>query len=124
MGANHIGQVWIVFTLVEGASRSTGAGMENRALHAVEQRTRSLSNGGSVILVHRIGPTDYPLSSDEAAALLIERIGPACVSRAATDIVNFAWTCCRAPELPSRRWASQQRATDICSGSSTGLSKC
>src|ERR1700722_4190204 len=84
--------------------------MENRALHAVEEHTRSLANGESVILVHWIGPTDYSLSRDEAAALFIERIGPACVSRAATDIVNFAWTCCRAPELPSRRWASQRRA--------------
>jgi cyclopropane fatty-acyl-phospholipid synthase-like methyltransferase len=41
--------------------------------------TRSLSSGGSVILVHWIGPTDYPLSGDEAAALFIERVGPACV---------------------------------------------
>src|ERR1700690_3587813 len=48
--------------------------MENRALHAVEEHTRSLSNGGSVILVHWIGPTDYPLGSDAAAALFVERI--------------------------------------------------
>jgi cyclopropane fatty-acyl-phospholipid synthase-like methyltransferase len=41
--------------------------------------TRSLSSGGSVILVHWIGPTDYPLSGDEAAALFIERVGLACV---------------------------------------------
>ena len=41
--------------------------------------TRSLPRGGSVILVHWTGPTDYPLSGDEAAALFIERIGPACV---------------------------------------------
>jgi hypothetical protein len=99
--------------------------MENRALHAVEEHTRSLSNGGSVILVHWIGPTDYPLGSDAAAALFVERIHPTCVvKRAATDIVNFVWTCCRASELSSRRWASQRRATDICSGNSTGLSKC
>jgi cyclopropane fatty-acyl-phospholipid synthase-like methyltransferase len=39
----------------------------------------SLVTGGSVILVHWTGPTDYPLSGDEAASLFIERIGPACV---------------------------------------------
>jgi cyclopropane fatty-acyl-phospholipid synthase-like methyltransferase len=39
----------------------------------------SLAKGGSVILVHWTGPTNYPLSGDEAAALFIERIGPACV---------------------------------------------
>jgi cyclopropane fatty-acyl-phospholipid synthase-like methyltransferase len=38
--------------------------------------TNSLAKGGSVILVHWTGPTDYPLSGDEAAALFIERIGP------------------------------------------------
>jgi cyclopropane fatty-acyl-phospholipid synthase-like methyltransferase len=41
--------------------------------------TNSLAKGGSVILVHWTGPTDYPLSGDEAAALFIERIGPTCV---------------------------------------------
>ena len=41
--------------------------------------TNSLAKGGSVILVHWTDPTDYPLSGDEAAALFIERIGPACV---------------------------------------------
>jgi cyclopropane fatty-acyl-phospholipid synthase-like methyltransferase len=41
--------------------------------------TNSLAKGGSVILVHWTGPTDYPLSGDEAAALFIERIGPPCV---------------------------------------------
>jgi cyclopropane fatty-acyl-phospholipid synthase-like methyltransferase len=41
--------------------------------------TRSLPKGGSVILVHWTGETDYPLSGDGAAALFIERIGPACV---------------------------------------------
>lgn len=38
--------------------------------------TNSLAEGGSVILVHWIGPTNYPLSGDEAAALLIECLGP------------------------------------------------
>src|SRR3984885_7028194 len=37
--------------------------------------TNSLAKGGSVILVHWTGPTDYPLSGDEAAALFIERLG-------------------------------------------------
>jgi hypothetical protein len=41
--------------------------------------TNSLAKGGSVILVHWTGSTDYPLSGDEAAALFIERIGPTCV---------------------------------------------
>jgi cyclopropane fatty-acyl-phospholipid synthase-like methyltransferase len=40
---------------------------------------RSLPKDGSVILVHWTGPTDYPLSGDEAAALFIERIHPTCV---------------------------------------------
>ena len=39
----------------------------------------SLPRGGSVILVHWTGPTDYPLSGDEAATLFIERIQPTCV---------------------------------------------
>ena len=41
--------------------------------------SRSLSTGGSVILVHWTGPTNYPLSGDEAATLFIERIQPTCV---------------------------------------------
>jgi hypothetical protein len=36
----------------------------------------SLPRGGSVILVHWTGPTDYPLRGDEAATLFIERIQP------------------------------------------------
>jgi cyclopropane fatty-acyl-phospholipid synthase-like methyltransferase len=45
--------------------------------------THSLPRGGSVILVHWTGPTDYPLSGDEAAALFIERMGsPYVVERA------------------------------------------
>ncbi len=39
----------------------------------------SLSRGGSVILVHWTGPTNYPLSGDEAATLFIKRIQPTCV---------------------------------------------
>ena len=39
----------------------------------------SVAKGGSVILVHWTGPTNYPLSGDEAADLFIERIGPTCV---------------------------------------------
>ena len=34
--------------------------------------SQSLLKGGSVILVHWTGPTNYPLSGDEAAALFIE----------------------------------------------------
>jgi hypothetical protein len=41
--------------------------------------TRSLPAGGSVLLVHWTGPTDYPLSGDDAVALFIERVGSACV---------------------------------------------
>src|ERR1700722_11034884 len=41
--------------------------------------SNSLAKGGTVILVHWTGPTDYPLSGDEAAALFIERIGSTCV---------------------------------------------
>jgi cyclopropane fatty-acyl-phospholipid synthase-like methyltransferase len=41
--------------------------------------TRSLPKGGSVILVHWTGGTDYPLSGDAAAALFIERMGSICV---------------------------------------------
>jgi trans-aconitate methyltransferase len=41
--------------------------------------TNSLAQGGSLILVHWTGPTNYPLSGDEAAALFIERIGHKCV---------------------------------------------
>ncbi len=39
----------------------------------------SLTKGGSVILVHWTGPTNYPLGGDEATDLFIERIGSACV---------------------------------------------
>ena len=41
--------------------------------------TNSLAKGGSVILVHWTGSTDYPLSGDEAAATFIERIGSTCI---------------------------------------------
>jgi cyclopropane fatty-acyl-phospholipid synthase-like methyltransferase len=41
--------------------------------------TRSLGPGGAVILVHWTGPTDYPLSGDEAVAFFIERMGPTCI---------------------------------------------
>lgn len=40
---------------------------------------RSLPSGGSVMLVHWTGSTNYPLSGDEAADLFIERIGSTCV---------------------------------------------
>ena len=41
--------------------------------------TRSLAPGGSVILVHWTGSTNYPLSADEAVALFIERMGSTCI---------------------------------------------
>jgi cyclopropane fatty-acyl-phospholipid synthase-like methyltransferase len=51
--------------------------------------TRSLSEGGSVILVHWTGPTDYPLSGDEAAALFIEQMGSTCVVERADRYAEF-----------------------------------
>jgi SAM-dependent methyltransferase len=44
---------------------------------------RSLPSGGSVILVHWTGSTNYPLSGDQAAGLFIERI-------ASTSVVERA----------------------------------
>jgi cyclopropane fatty-acyl-phospholipid synthase-like methyltransferase len=49
----------------------------------------STTEGGSVILVHWTGPTNYPLSGDEAAALFIERIGPAFVVDRADRYAEF-----------------------------------
>jgi cyclopropane fatty-acyl-phospholipid synthase-like methyltransferase len=51
--------------------------------------THSLPKGGSVILVHWTGPTDYPLSGDEAATLFIERIGSTCVVERADRYSQF-----------------------------------
>jgi hypothetical protein len=50
---------------------------------------RSLPNGGSVILVHWTGPTNYPLSGDEAAALFIERRGSTCIVTRADRYRHF-----------------------------------
>jgi cyclopropane fatty-acyl-phospholipid synthase-like methyltransferase len=49
----------------------------------------SLHIGGSVILVHWTGLTDYPLSGDEAVALFIERMGPTCVVERADRHAEF-----------------------------------
>jgi cyclopropane fatty-acyl-phospholipid synthase-like methyltransferase len=49
----------------------------------------SLPKGGSVILVHWTGLTNYPLSGDEAAALFIERIGPTFVVERADRYAEF-----------------------------------
>jgi cyclopropane fatty-acyl-phospholipid synthase-like methyltransferase len=49
----------------------------------------SLAKGGSVILVHWTGPTNYPLSGDEAATLFIERIGPGYVVDRADRYAEF-----------------------------------
>jgi hypothetical protein len=51
--------------------------------------THSLIKGGSVILVHWTGSTDYPLSGDEAAALFIDRMGPICVLERADRYAEF-----------------------------------
>jgi cyclopropane fatty-acyl-phospholipid synthase-like methyltransferase len=51
--------------------------------------TNSLAKGGSVILVHWTGPTNYPLSGDEAATLFIERIQPTCVVKRADRYSRF-----------------------------------
>jgi trans-aconitate methyltransferase len=50
---------------------------------------RSLTLRGSVILVHWIGSTDYPLSGDEAVRLFIERVGVACVVERADRYHQF-----------------------------------
>jgi cyclopropane fatty-acyl-phospholipid synthase-like methyltransferase len=41
--------------------------------------TRSLAPGGSVILVHWTGSTDYPLTGDEAVILFTQRMGSTCI---------------------------------------------
>jgi Nodulation protein S (NodS) len=51
--------------------------------------TRSLPAGGSVLLVHWTGPTDYPLSGDEAVALFIEEMGAACLIERADRYAEF-----------------------------------
>jgi cyclopropane fatty-acyl-phospholipid synthase-like methyltransferase len=50
---------------------------------------RSLPSGGSIILVHWTGSTNYPLSGDEAAGLFIERIGSTCVVERADRYRQF-----------------------------------
>ena len=57
--------------------------------HLAAKVTNSLAQGGSVILVHWTGLTNYPLSGDEAAALFIKRIGPACVVDRADRYAEF-----------------------------------
>lgn len=51
--------------------------------------TRSLAPGGSVILVHWTGTTNYPLGGDEAVALFIERIGSTCVVKRSDRYSRF-----------------------------------
>jgi cyclopropane fatty-acyl-phospholipid synthase-like methyltransferase len=51
--------------------------------------TRCLPSGGSVILVHWTGPTNYPLSGDEAAALFVEGMGSTCVVERADRYAEF-----------------------------------
>jgi SAM-dependent methyltransferase len=57
--------------------------------HLAARVSHSLRAGGIVILVHWTGPTDYPLSGDEAAALFIEQIGSACVVERADRYSQF-----------------------------------
>jgi cyclopropane fatty-acyl-phospholipid synthase-like methyltransferase len=54
-----------------------------------ERVANSLIKGGSVILVHWTGPTNYPLSGDEAATLFIERVGPGYVVDRADRYAEF-----------------------------------
>jgi trans-aconitate methyltransferase len=49
----------------------------------------SLTEEGSVILVHWTGETDYPLSGHEAAALFIERMGSTCIVERADRYAEF-----------------------------------
>jgi cyclopropane fatty-acyl-phospholipid synthase-like methyltransferase len=49
----------------------------------------SVAKGGSVILVHWTGPTNYPLSGDEATALFVERIGPGYLVERADRYAEF-----------------------------------
>jgi len=51
--------------------------------------THSLAKGGSVIMVHWTGSTNYPLSGDEAAALFIEQMGSTCVVGRADRYAEF-----------------------------------
>ena len=51
--------------------------------------THSLAKGGSVIMVHWTGSTNYPLSGDEAAALFIEQMGSTCVVERADRYAEF-----------------------------------
>src|SRR3984885_7545881 len=51
--------------------------------------TRSLPKGGSVILVHWTGETNYPISGDEAADLFIKEVGPSCVVERADRYRQF-----------------------------------
>jgi 2-polyprenyl-3-methyl-5-hydroxy-6-metoxy-1,4-benzoquinol methylase len=51
--------------------------------------TGSLAPDGSVILVHWTGPTDYPLSGDEAVNLFIERLGSGWIVKRADRYAEF-----------------------------------
>jgi cyclopropane fatty-acyl-phospholipid synthase-like methyltransferase len=51
--------------------------------------TRSSAPDGVAILVHWTRSTDYPLSGDEAVALFIEGMGPACVVERADRYAEF-----------------------------------
>jgi cyclopropane fatty-acyl-phospholipid synthase-like methyltransferase len=49
----------------------------------------SLAKGGSVIMVHWTGSTNYPLSGDDAAAIFIEQMGSTCGIERADRYAEF-----------------------------------
>ena len=51
--------------------------------------THLLAKGGSVIMVHWTGSTNYPLSGDDAAAIFIEQMGSTCVVERADRYAEF-----------------------------------
>ena len=51
--------------------------------------TGSLAPDGSVILVHWTGPTDYPLSGDEAVNVFIEHLGSGWIVKRADRYAEF-----------------------------------
>jgi hypothetical protein len=51
--------------------------------------TCSLAPGGSVILVHWTGSTDYPLTGDEAVILFTQRMGSTCIVERSDRYLRF-----------------------------------
>jgi SAM-dependent methyltransferase len=63
---------------------------------------RALAPGGDLLLVHWIGPTDYPLTGDEAATGLLAAVAPFAPSIRAqrTDWYRLDLARRRGPEPP------------------------